>query len=39
MIDGSRSRRVRYAGVLLAAFGLAASAGVPAQCLPEFKNG
>ncbi|KOR48195.1 hypothetical protein ADT25_03705 [Xanthomonas oryzae] len=39
MIDGSRSRRVRCAGRLLAALALVASAGVSAQCLPEFKNG
>ena len=39
MIDGSRSRRVRCAGVVLAALALVASAGVSAQCLPEFKNG
>ncbi len=39
MIDGSRNRRGRWAGVVLAALALAASAGVSAQCLPEFKNG
>ncbi|SBV51965.1 hypothetical protein XBLMG947_2755 [Xanthomonas bromi] len=39
MIDGSRSRQGRYAGVVLVALAVLASAGVSAQCLPEFKNG
>ncbi len=43
MIDGSRSRRHRHARVLLgamaAAIAMSASAGVAAQCVPEFKAG
>lgn len=39
MMDGSRSRRFRCGGAVLAALVVVASAGLSAQCLPEFKNG
>lgn len=39
MIDGSPSRRHLRARVLLCAVVMVGSAGVAAQCLPEFKQG
>ncbi|SMQ94327.1 Hypothetical Protein PD5205_03059 [Xanthomonas fragariae] len=39
MIDGSQSRRRMCARVVLGVLAVVASTSVPAQCLPDFKNG